>query len=204
MTLKKYDEIMEHIRVTPELRLRILERLQAAPPEHLSAPKLRRYLSLAACLALVVAGAAVLPRLFPSDTSEPPVIAAPGTEEVSSLAELSERVGFAVRAEFALPFSVESTSYCASWGTMAEVRYTGEGQTALFRQSPGREDNSGDYNSYPDIVEIDISGQTVTLRGDGGEYSLAVWTDGSYSYSLSLSLGVSAPAWQAVLSPTGE
>lgn len=197
MTLRKYDEIMEHIRVTPELRLRILERLQAARP--LSAPKLRRYLSLAACLALVVAGAVVLPRLMTPEQLVPPPVTAPGIEEVSSLSELSDRVGFAVKAEFDLPFAAEETGYCSFWGELAEVSYTGAGQTAVFRQSLGSEDNSGDYNTYNDVIEMDANGQTVTLRGNEGVYSLALWTDGTYSYSLSLSPGAPEQTWQTML-----
>ncbi|HAY64315.1 MAG TPA: DUF4367 domain-containing protein, partial [Ruminococcaceae bacterium] len=48
-------------------------------------------------------------------------------------------------------------------------------------KSPGTEDNSGDYTVYAQEETLEISGNAVTLKGNDGAYSLAVWTDGSYA-----------------------
>lgn len=204
MTLgKAYDEIMKKIEVTPEMRERVLRRVEAediapARPRVLSFPRLKKRLSIAACLVLLVAGAAVLPRLVwlqPPD----PVQVVPRIEEAGSLQELSARVGFEVKEGFTLPFEPEENTYCSYWNELAQIQYSGAGQTATYRQSAGTEDNSGDYTAYGDMAELAAGGLAVTLKGSGGVYVLAVWTDGSFSYSLGLSQGVTAEEWLTLL-----
>lgn len=56
-----------------------------------------------------------------------------------------------------------------------------------FRMTPGNEDPSGDYTDYPASREIAVNGVTVTLRGSGTDWSLAVWSDGGYTCSLRFS-----------------
>lgn len=200
---RAYDEVMEKIEVTPEMRRRVLERIAAediAPskPKALRFPKLKKYLPAAACLALVIVGAAALPRLI---RPQPPgtVQVVPQIQEAASLDELSELVGFAVETEFALPFAPEETTYCSYWNELAQVQYSGQGQSATYRQSAGTADNSGDYTVYGDAAEVTAGGLSVTLKGDGGAYVLAVWTDRTFSYSLRLSQGAPAEQWLAIL-----
>ena len=204
MTLgKAYDEIMDQIEVTPEMRERVLRRVQAegispARPKALSVPRLKKYLSAAACLVLIIAGAAVLPRLVRPQPPDEHVQTVPKIEEAASREELSALVGFEVEAGFTLPFEPEETTYCSYWGELAQIQYSAQGQTATYRQSAGTEDNSGDYNRYGDTVQIDAGGLTVTLKGQAGRYALALWTDGQFSYSLSLSQGMTEAGWLAV------
>lgn len=208
MTLgKAYDEIMEKLEVTPEMRERVLSRIaeediEPARPKVLRFPAWKKYLSAAACLVLVIAGMAALPWLagfqMPEDVQTVPRI-----EEAASLEELSALVGFAVDTEFNLPFAQEETVYCSYWNEMAQIRYSGQGQTAEYRQSAGTQDNSGDYTDYGDVAETTAGGLTVTLKGDGGVYVLAVWTDGAFSYSLRLSRGLPEAGWQGVLAGAG-
>ena len=49
------------------------------------------------------------------------------------------------------------------------------------------------------LTELEANGTTVTLKGDAEQYTLAIWTDGSYSYSLSLSDGLSLSDWQTLM-----
>lgn len=208
MTLgKAYDAVMNRVEVTPEMRERVLKRIGEAEitparPKVLRLPALKRYLSAAACLALVIVGAAVLPRLLGPERQDPPLVQLPpGMEEAQSLQELSGLVGFEVREDFTLPFAVEETEYLAYGTDLAQVTYTGGGLTATYRQSAGEGDNSGDYTPYPSSVELDLDGLAVTLKGEGGAYVLAVWTDGRYSYSVALSTGIAEAEWAAVLDP---
>lgn len=205
MTLgKAYDEIMGKIEVTEEMRRRVLARIAAediapARPKVLRFPAWKKYLSAAACLVLVIAGAAALPWLVRLLPPEGDVQVVPQIEEAPSLAELSRLVGFEVEEGFALPFEPEETAYCSYWNELAQIQYSGAGQTATYRQSAGTEDNSGDYTAYGDVAELAAGGLTVTLKGSGGAYVLAVWTDGSFSYSLGLSQGVTAEEWLTLL-----
>ena len=70
-------------------------------------------------------------------------------------------------------------------------------QTATYRQSLGTADNSGDDTLYEDTQVI--LENNATLKGQDQRYTLALWTDGTYTYSLRLSSGLSADAWQALL-----
>ena len=62
-----------------------------------------------------------------------------------------------------------------------------ETASVLFRKAVGSEDISGDYNEYASVTEQDVNGRTVTLKGDGKLTYLAIWTDGEFSYSVSVS-----------------
>ena len=202
---KAYDELMDKIEVTPEMRQRVLRRVTSediapAKPKVMSFPKLKKYLSAAACLVLVIAGAAVLPRLTQPQPPGGDVQVVPQIEEAASLDELSTLTGFDVDVGFVLPFEPEETTYCSYWNELAQIQYSGQGQTATYRQSVGAADNSGDYTVYGDVVEITASDLSVTLKGDGGVYVLAVWTDGAFSYYLRLSQGVPQAEWLDIIS----
>ena len=205
MTLRRaYDEIMDRIEVTEEMRQRVLSRIaqediEPAPPKVLRFPAWKKYLSAAACLILVIAGATALPRLIPLLSPGETVQIVPRIQDASSLAELSGLVGFEVSPAAALPFTPEEMAYCAYWNELAQIQYSGQGQTATYRQSVGESDNSGDYTAYRDVTKITAGGLSVTLKGDAGAYVLAVWTDGTFSYSLRLSQGLAEAQWHTLL-----
>ena len=201
-----YRDLMEQVKLTPEARQRILTNVQQAdlspqPEKVVLFPRWRRWASLAACLVVVVAALVAVPLLREQPEQTPPAQALPPFRQVDSLETLSEAVGFPVTEVSSLPFDPVSTTYTAYDEGLAEITYTGPGdETATYRQSCGTEDNSGDYNLYPDTQAL--PDQNATLKGQDGLYTLALWTDGTYAYSLSLSSGLSADAWQTLLTET--
>lgn len=203
---RQYDEVMEKIEVTNEMRGRILANIQKMDLQTTAAsriipfPGIKKYLSIAACFAVLlcsVFAAGHMAGIFQSE--EPNVAIANGIEEVDTLEELSTAVGFEVAELKLLPFEVEETSYVSYWNELAEIDYAGEGRTASFRKSPGTEDNSGDYNSYPDVKEINVGPLAVTLKGGGEVYTLATWLADRYAYSIRLSDGISESEWHALI-----
>lgn len=120
-------------------------------------------------------------------------------EECGSAEELSQSIGFEFSDPASLPFDVEGAEYVNLFNRIAEANYIGGDMTACYRKSLGTEDNSGDYEEYPDIITEDINGRAVTLKGTDGEYVLAVWTDGEYAFSLRLSNGSSAEQWRGYI-----
>ena len=202
-----YRELMEQVNLTPEARERILTNVQQADlspqaekvvPLRSKQQTWRRWASLAACLVVVVAVLVAVPLLREQPDTAPPVQVLPPFRQVDSLDALSEAVGFPVTEVSKLPFDPVSTTYTAYDEGLAEITYTGSGgQTATYRQSCETEDNSGDYNFYPDTQTL--PDQNATLKGQGGLYTLALWTDDTYTYSLRLSSALSADAWQALL-----
>ena len=204
MILTKYDEAMEKIELTPQMRARILQNVE----QELQKPAkktgfsggIRRFGALAACLAVLLVGALALPRLVSKPSQEEPeTMIANGMVEVTSREELSEAVGFPVKAAQTLPFFPQSVLYPSYWGEMAQTDYANGPESACFRQSPGTQDNSGDWNEYPAQETIEVSGSTVTLKGEKDAYTLAVWSDGTYSYSLSLTAGQTAEVWTHIV-----
>ena len=67
MILTKYDEVMDKIELTPQMRARILEHVEQQMDLPVKKPArrlyLRRFAALAACLAILIAGALTLPKL---------------------------------------------------------------------------------------------------------------------------------------------
>ena len=207
MTLKgRYDKIMDRVQMTDEMRARVLEKVRqadlSAPEERRHAPAAwRRWGAMAACLAVVIAGGLALPHLLPQNgTEDPPVLAGPGTEELDSRAALEQAVGFSVEEAETLPFAPQEVLYTAFDSGLAQVEYRGEnGQTALLRKSQGPEDNSGDFNQYPDVKTLTAAEADVTLKGADGQFTLALWQEDGFAYSLSLSQGQDAQGWEKIL-----
>lgn len=202
-----YRELMEQVNLTPEARERILTNVQQADlspqakkvvPLRSKQQTWRRWASLAACLVVVVAVLVAVPLLREQPDTAPPVQVLPPFRQVDSLDALSEAVGFPVTEVSKLPFDPVSTTYTAYDEGLAEITYTGSGgQTATYRQSLGTADNSGDDTLYEDTQVVPEN--NATLKGQDQRYTLALWTDGTYTYSLRLSSALSADAWQALL-----
>ena len=199
--MTKYDEVMEKLEVTPEMHARILQNVETQMAEPCKKPnRLRRFAALAACLAVLLVGAMALPKLISSPTpEESETTIANGMVEVASKEELSEAVGFPVKSAQSLPFFPQSIYYTSYWGEMAQIDYANGGSTACFRQSLGEEDNSGDWSEYPAQKSLTVNGCAVTLKGEADSYTLAIWQDGTYSYSLSLSAGQPASVWESIV-----
>ena len=205
--MRRYDAIMEKIEVTDGMRARILSNLREVEIEGVSPGRTRRHPAVrmvlsAACLVILLTGALVLPRLMQSG----PAVKAPdhitGVQEMvraATVEELSALVGFALSPIPTPPFQVENTAYTAYRGELAEIRWQGEGETAVFRKSLGEEDNSGDYTMYSEEKEVAVGNLTVTLKGDDGAYPLAVWSDDGYACSLRVTCAMTVEEWTSVL-----
>lgn len=209
MTLRStYQELMGQVEVTPEMRARILAHVQTAEREPVpeNRPLLRRWLPLAACIALVL----VMGGKFLRAPEEPVQPDTPVTQVVSpftsaaSIEELEELTGIRLPETVPLPFAVEEVSYQAIGTQVAQIAYQGEGQTAVLRKSLGTEDNSGDYTHYAKTQSVQIGDITGELKGDGALYPLACWHTDSESLSLRLSQGIEEAAWLDLISALSD
>lgn len=199
----RYCEVMEQIQVTGEMRehilghLRTLETTASAQPHRSTV----RWLSLAACAVLLLVGSLAVPRWFSSSPHPSPsqMLVQPGIVTCADALELSEAVGFPVEEVPQLPFSVYQTTYTAYSGQLAQITYEGEENSAVFRKSQGEQDNSGDYTAYGEELTMEIGEVSATLKGEGDRFCLALWSDGTYSYSLRLSQGIDGEVWRQLL-----
>lgn len=203
----QYKKIMKKIEVTEEMHSRILQNIHSMnlKPSHvvISFSKYKRYLSVAACFAVLLIGTIAFSTLTyqPSKPAQPtpPVHIVNSIVECSSVKELKETVGFTINEIEVIPFEVESRSYMAYGKDLAQITYRGQEQKAVFRKSNGSEDNSGDYNLYGASDEITVDTATVTLKGDGNTYTLAIWTENEFSYSLNLTKGLTEEEWRGII-----
>lgn len=188
----KYQEIMEHIEVSPEMRERILRKLQNIHPVRFTTRTLRMWVPLAAaaCLILVIGAVqfrqTLSPRLPDEESFSSVGAGMPGEEIRANLGELSALAGFPIPdIADAIPFSVEETRFSMLWDDLAQAVYAGtEGREISFRVSAGTEDNSGVYEDYSDVEEWSVGNASVTVKGNDGQYALAVWTTETMSYSI--------------------
>lgn len=204
-----YREIMNHVAVTEEMRTRILKNIQNAEITTAKLPShsiLIRYFAAVACFVVLIASAVTLPNLHaPTQTPSPSGVQSWiwSRVEAASLSELSQLVGFEVEKLENLPFSIIEIQYAAYPGELAEVTYLGETQNVVFRKTAGDSDPSGDYTVYADTVQLEVGLTSVTLKGEAEAYTLAVWQDNTYSYSIRSSAALSEAEWRNLLEYIG-
>lgn len=209
---KSYNEIMEKISVTEEMRERILDNVQANNiaeyRKRSFAARARKasFLAVAAVIA-VISGTLLLHNFQDrTNTEEPPLEQEMmtqtynGIEECASLQELEKKVGFEVEdLEKLLPFTPSKADYLSYWQELAEIQYTGENQTIIFRKSSGEEDNSGDYNEYAVEKEIVVAGMDILQKGNEDGIKLVIWNHDGFSYSVSFENAVPQEAVDFIL-----
>lgn len=106
--------------------------------------------------------------------------------ELDSLAAAERTAGF----DLTLPAAVEDyeeTAYQvlpAGDGTILEVLCRNGEERLIIRKAPGTGDISGDYTVYPQEQARSVEGRSVTMKGAEGQVSLAIWSEGGYTYSV--------------------
>ncbi len=223
--MNKYNEAMDKIKVNEEMHDRVMAAVKSRRKR--PAPLYMRVMPFAACLVVALAAVIIVPKLMnsgidvstgTSDNSDPDVMVGASVdddevndeqngdmtamfapEECASAEELSQSIGFEFTDPTLLPFEVENAEYYNLFNNIAEATYSGGDMTVCYRKSVGTEDNSGDFEEYPDVVTEEMNGRSVTLKGADGEYILAVWTDGEYSYSMLMSQGLGVEQWRGIL-----
>ena len=146
--------------------------------------------ALAAACFLLVVGLQIYNINQPTD--EPIDVASEGITENASLTELEEGVGFDMPEFETLPFEKAETTYTNAFG-IARIDYYGSSEECITI-SKGKDDGtdvSGDYNENASVIEEQVDGITVTLKGNEESYNLAIWTDGEYAYVISANPGIS-------------
>lgn len=196
MTLTRYNEIMDRVTVTPEMRERVLTNAAEAAARPVKRRASRKLcLAIAACLALVLLGSLTLPRLIKRPGTPTPTgveLQQGGWEmaEYDSAEALSAAAGFAVRDVPALAAASAKRTCSLIGGDLAEIAYPVADAVFYYRVSPGSGDNSGDYNEYASVRSVELGGVSVTFKGDAASCCLAIWEEGGSAYSLSCPAGV--------------
>lgn len=212
--MRKYDEIMEHLIVTEEMKQRILSNVNEDSVKKkktvIPFTSYQKQLGIAACFAVLVLAAFLTRGKFwniphekdsePSSQEELAVGGSYGIVELEDAAALSEAVGFPVEDLTSLPFEVRQVTYYSFFNDLAEIDYVGDEQSLSYRKAKGTEDISGDYNEYPNERHLTINDWDILLKGNSEKYTLAVWTDSTYSYALSFEQEVTEEEITAIIS----
>ena len=107
-------------------------------------------------------------------------------EEVASMQQATELTGFTMRIpEGKDPYTEKTISVIGE--DMIEVAYSKEEPSAVgysIRKARAEGDISGDYTEYTESKEVDSEGRKVTLKGEAGRYSLALWEENGFSYAV--------------------
>jgi len=106
-----------------------------------------------------------------------------------TLAEAEEIAGFTMSVPDSLA-DFDQNMIQAVDKSMIQIFY-GNDRQILVRKGTGTDDISGVYTEYSVNKSFDVSGSTVTLKGDGDIINLAVWTRDGYSYSVYAESGLS-------------
>lgn len=196
ISMNRYNKMMNKINVTPQMHERIMNNIQETDFEIKSKKvyflqSYKKYISIAACLIVCIAGTLLIPNLMKLE-QKPPLQVVPDIVEYTSKSNLSYDVGFEVKDVQNIPFDVEEIKYISYWRELAEVIYSGKDNTLIFRMSVGGNDISGDHNVYEEVKSYSVDSYTVTLKGSNGLYNLAIWSDGEFSYALQLKAALSA------------
>lgn len=86
-----------------------------------------------------------------------------------------------------LPAGYAQESVSVISGAVVQVVFTDGSGIITFRAAAGDEDISGDYTVYSDVYTAQAAGIQVTMKGNGGAISAALWQDGGRTCSLHLS-----------------
>ena len=177
---------------------------EAAPSEKKKAIRFTawtKYAGIAAAAVLVVgAGIFALNRNTNIGVNDPSYTetSASTTDETPDLAQAGnpftdyDTLEEAVKAtgiEMSVPDSIAGYTkrrVCVMFSDMIEVSYLNDAgeDEYVIRKAKGTDDPSGDYNEYAETNELVVGDNTVTVKGNDGKVSLAVWTDGTYAYSV--------------------
>ncbi len=111
--------------------------------------------------------------------------------DVSSISEAEEMTGFSITVPEA-PAEYPDMYVRVMTGSMIEIIFENKANETEYaidegyriRKEAGTEDISGDYNVYAEVTTVTVDGRAVTMKGNDGTVSVAVWTADEYSYAV--------------------
>ena len=154
-------------------------------------------------LLLCIAAVAALTACAGKQSTEEPLMQIPNPfVDYDSLEAAAKAAGFELKAPSSVEgFSEKVIQVCN--GEMIQVIFLNGDDRLFIRKAEGSDDISGDYNEYSDNGTVTVDGNSVTLRGDDGKVSTAVWTSGKYTYSVSFDTPVTEETMIALIGQIG-
>lgn len=152
--------------------------------------KLKKILTLALGVALALSLAACGSKPLATDNNKPGMVQPASPFQPCDTLDAAEKMaGF----DLTLPETADKLE--AVENEMIQALYGEDGTDMFIRKALGSEDISGDFNEYAQIETVD----GVTLKGVDGQFSLALWTNGEYTYSISVGNALSQTDMMALV-----
>ena len=199
---------MDCVNLTDEMQNRIISSIDSHfSKKHKTCSKYRRFPKFVILAATVTVICVVGLRnsqngiIIPNDDISDRVESIYGRREYESHFQLEEAAGFYVPELRSVPFKILDTLYAIIGKDLAEIRYIGDKDqdVLIFRKSIGLEENSGDYNYYSMVEDVQIDNITITQKGYEDLIFLAYWFDGKYFYSIGISSGCSREVMEQLI-----
>lgn len=198
--MSKYNEIMEKVNVTDEMKSRILGNIDEYFGKKKNAGKKSFYLAF--CGVAAAALLMIIVRPWDNNVAGPinpgtnsagegsTVLGVNPVQNYTSAEELSKAAGFNVPEIKSLPFKLSETEYMTLGEGFAQITYLSDDDRLIYRKSTDKEDNSGNYNPYDYVGEVSVNDIKVTVKGTKEALNLAIWNDGTYEHSISVEKAV--------------
>ena len=103
--------------------------------------------------------------------------------DYGTLAEAEEAAGFRLSAPERID-GFDAPAVQLMSGKMLQLIYKSGDQRLIVRKAAGKDDISGDYNSYAETKTVRVNGADVTLKGAEGKFRTAVWCAKGFSYAV--------------------
>ena len=103
--------------------------------------------------------------------------------DCATLADATKLTGF----DIVVPDSVDgfdTRTIQVMDNKMTQVIYAKGENKLLIRKQAGSDDISGDYSQYSEANTAALGSLQVTMKGENEMVSVAIWTDGGYTYAV--------------------
>ena len=117
-----------------------------------------------------------------------------------TLAEAEKAAGFELTApETVKGYDGEKLIQVMSNRMIQIIFHDAEDNRLFVRKEAGSDDISGDYNVYAEIQTLTVDDRAVTMKGNDGLVSVAIWTEGDYTYAVTADTPMAPDAMTALV-----
>lgn len=106
--------------------------------------------------------------------------------EYTTIEDAEKNAGFKITLPKSIPEGFKEEVIQAIEGDLIDVIYKSTDNELRIRKCLGIEDCSGNYLDYNQMVKVKINDNDAILKCKNGKAYVAVWNDGTYSYSISV------------------
>jgi len=100
--------------------------------------------------------------------------------------DAEETAGFDLTPPTDLPEGFNVQVIQAIKDDLIDIHYVNKDNTIIVRKSSSIEDCSGNYFDYTEMVKVLVNNQNIILKCKKGKAYVAVWNDGTHSYSITI------------------